>query len=93
YIRAIEHQGLAVLGEEHPTRRQQIGETMMLGLRLMEGVDLSAFARRFGQSFEELYPEALDTLMAEGLLILQGEHLRLTPKGVLLSNEVFAEFL
>lgn len=93
YIRAMENHDTAVLGEERPTLRQQVGETVMLGLRLMKGMDLSAFALRFGHTLQDLYPQSLNALIADGLLSLEDGSLKLTPRGILLSNEVFAEFL
>ena len=93
YIEAVKCQGSAVCEEERPTLFQQAGETIMLGLRLMDGLDLSDFAHRFNCSLEKIYPEALDNLITEGLLSSQGKYLKLTPKGILLSNEVFSEFL
>lgn len=65
----------------------------MLGLRLIEGLDLPAFAHRFGRTLEEAYPETLLRLMDADLLCQEGDRLYLTHKGILLSNEVFAEFL
>ncbi len=59
------------------------GERFFLGLRLNEGVeaDWSPFA------------PAVEEFARQGLLEIDGKRLRLTPRGVLLSNEVFAEFI
>lgn len=93
YLRAMRQRGTALCGGEHPTPRQQMGETIMLGLRLIEGLDLPAFAHRFGRTLEEAYPETLPRLMDADLLCQEGNRLYLTHKGIFLSNEVFAEFL
>ena len=55
-------------------------ERFFLGLRLMEGI-------------EPVLSEPVERLMREGLLEASGSRLRLTARGVLLSNEVFAEFV
>lgn len=70
-----------------------IGETIMMNLRLLEGIDLKAFQERFGINLQDEYAETLDKLQALNVLKIEENHLRLTAKGVLLSNEVFQEFL
>ena len=66
-------------------------EAFFLGLRLNRGVDLQAIARRVGLP-EEL-ANTLAQLCAEGLLEREGEVVRLSERGRLLSNEVFQRFL
>ncbi len=57
-------------------------EPYFLGLRLTEGVPLPSSL-----------PLNIQHFLTEGLLEKSATHLRLTPRGILLSNEVFAEFL
>ena len=74
--------------------RMAMGETMMLGLRLLE--ECVAFQR-----FQALHGVALQTIFADELTQLQNKQLievdetrvRLTPRGLLLGNQVFAQFL
>lgn len=66
-------------------------EAFFLGLRLNSGVDLQAIALRFGLP-EELR-DTIAQLWGEGLLEREGEVVRLTERGRLLSNEVFERFL
>lgn len=68
-------------------------DTAILGLRLNEGVDLDAFARRHGAELDALAGAALTELEALGLVERVGGRLRLTPRGRLLSNEVFLRLL
>lgn len=63
-----------------------VSERLFLGLRLREGVCLSAEER-------ERFNEAIEQLVASGLLELEGARLRLTSRGLLLSNEVFQAFV
>ncbi|GAK60006.1 oxygen-independent coproporphyrinogen III oxidase [Candidatus Vecturithrix granuli] len=70
-----------------------IGETIMMNLRLIEGIDLTAFSRRFGIALEEFHVNTLDKLYDLNLIERYKNHIRLTFRGVLLSNEVFQEFL
>ncbi len=80
--------GLQPLGRE-----EQMEETMFLGLRLAEGVNLRLFQERFGVSAGELYGEQIRESMEEGLLEIRGENLVLTGRGVDISNYVMAKFL
>jgi putative oxygen-independent coproporphyrinogen III oxidase len=75
----------------------EIGETMMMGLRLIhEGVSNSVFQNRFGKSITQLFNTPIVRLESSGLLEWAGEEgdiLRLTQKGRLLGNQVFKEFI
>ncbi len=68
-------------------------ENFFLGLRLNRGVDLREVAARFGPEALHSAKPAIDDLVANGLLQRDGDHIRLTSRGRLLSNEVFAAFL
>ena len=70
-----------------------VGETLMLGLRMLEGVDTDAIQRRFGVDPLEYYAEEIARLVARGLLVKDKRRLRLTPLGVRLANDVFVEML
>jgi oxygen-independent coproporphyrinogen-3 oxidase len=66
-------------------------ETFFLGLRLNRGVDLQTIALRLGLPAE--MEDTIAQLCAEGLLEREGNILRLSERGRLLSNEVFQRFL
>jgi len=75
-------------------REAEIGETMMMGLRLtQEGVSNQAFCQRFGQTLDEVFPAQIEELQRYGLLEWAGERLRLTSQGRLLGNQVFMRFI
>ena len=79
---------------EQLSQDETMGETMMLGLRLAEGVDLEAFAQRFGVRAEERWEQVIASLTAQGLVECVGGHLRLTePKGLFLASEAMSAFL
>ncbi len=75
------------------TRKDEISETMILGLRLTEGVDLQRFEKTFSQRAEDLFAEEIETYRRAGLLELNGRHLRLTDHGFDVSNLVMSSFL
>ena len=79
-------------------RGTEIGETMMMGLRLtQEGVSRCTFQQRFGQDLQDVFAQPIEELIGFGLLEWYGEgegqHLRLTPHGRLLGNQVFYRFI
>jgi oxygen-independent coproporphyrinogen-3 oxidase len=95
YTRALESGGAAAAraGERVPTEAQRVGEALFTGLRRVEGVELPAFRTRFGVDPLERYAASLRDAFAAGLLEVVGQRLRLTTRGVLLSNEVFQSFV
>lgn len=74
-----------------PERRHE--EAWFLGLRLNRGVSISALSREFGNRLVHRALETVAKLTERGLLTNDGETVRLTPQGRLLSNDVFQEFL
>jgi oxygen-independent coproporphyrinogen-3 oxidase len=74
-------------------RRTQLVETVILGLRLTAGLDLTAFVDRFGERAELRWATTIAELEALGLLQTGNGALRLTRRGRLLGDEVFARFL
>ena len=53
------------------TRENEIEETMFLGLRMMEGVDLDRFAETFSVRAEDLYADVIGPLAKQNLLIIE----------------------
>ena len=62
-------------------------EQLLMNLRLAEGIDLDAYRERWGRCVDE---ERMAALVEQGLLCLEGERLRATPRGRLLLNSVIA---
>ena len=75
------------------SRREAMEEFFFLGLRQMKGVSLIDFAEEFGEDTIEWFNEAIDQNVRDGLLIQEGGQLRLTKKGIDVSNLVFERFL
>ena len=74
-------------------RAMALEETFFLGLRLNRGVELPEVARQFGDAALDAVRPAMAELVASGLLQSDGNSIRLTTRGRLLSNEVFQAFL
>jgi oxygen-independent coproporphyrinogen-3 oxidase len=72
----------------------EMGETMMMGLRLVqEGVEFERFRDRFGLDLRQRFGDELVELQELGLLQEDRERIRLTRRGRLLGNQVFLRFL
>ena len=93
YTRLIEAGQSAVAGSEDIRRALEMGETMMLGLRLTEGVSFASFETRFGVKMTDVYSGELDELGEQGLVVVDEAGVRLTRRGWLLGNRVFGAFL
>lgn len=75
------------------TVREQMEEFMFLGLRMMLGVSVRKFADIFGTPMKTVYGETIDKLCSQRLLAQDEEHIRLTARGIDVSNYVMAQFL
>jgi oxygen-independent coproporphyrinogen-3 oxidase len=75
------------------SRANALEECFFLGLRLNRGVDLRDIVANFGQPTLDNVSPAMVDLVADGLLQRDGDFIRLTSRGRLLSNEVFQSFL
>jgi len=93
YIAAIRSRQSAVTELEHIDTRLEMGETMMMGLRLAEGVSDEQFSTRFSVHLVDACGAEISTLQRQGLLLWDGCSVRLTAQGRLLGNQVFARFL
>ena len=67
YVRRIEAGQSAVADLEVIGRELEMGETMMLGLRLTEGVTFSRFEQRFGVAMTEIYAQELTRTRRAGI--------------------------
>jgi oxygen-independent coproporphyrinogen-3 oxidase len=74
-------------------RDEAFEESLFLGLRLSEGVDLGLLRTQFGDGLLHDAMPALLEVRDAGLLEIAGDCVRLTPQGRLASNEVFSRLL
>lgn len=79
----------------HLSQKERMEEFMFLGLRLSEGISLRDFREQFETGLFEVYGTVLPKLEEEGLILFysEGKKVRLTSRGVDLSNYVLAQFL
>jgi oxygen-independent coproporphyrinogen-3 oxidase len=82
-----------VVGAEDVTPELAMADTMILGLRLAVGIDAREFLRRHGRDLRAVYGSIVDEFVGYGLLEATDTRVRLTPRGRLLSNELFQRLL
>lgn len=75
------------------SQQTALEETFFLGLRLNRGLDLNRITGGFGEEPVAALSATIAELVDSGLLERQGNSIRLTPRGRLLSNEVFERFI
>ena len=75
------------------TENSRMEEYMFLGLRMMRGVSMEGFEKRFGKTMEEIYGSVIQSYEKQGLLRRENGWLRLTERGIDVSNQIFADFL
>jgi oxygen-independent coproporphyrinogen-3 oxidase len=93
YIARVQAGGSPRAGSETISPDMARAETMFLGLRLLqEGVSADEFAARHGRPLDVFAPQIAE-LIGLGLLERVGRRVRLTPRGRLLSNQVFIRFV
>ena len=82
------HENIEIL-----TKEDAMEEFMFLGLRKMAGVDVMDFQRRFGVPIENVYAKEIEHNIDKGLLIRQGDMLKLTEYGIDICNTVMSDFI
>ena len=94
WLAMVEAKGHAGEAMDPVAARERADEMVMMGLRLSEGLDIDAVARRTGVAASAiLAPEPVERLIASGHLARDGPVIRATDKGVPVLNSVLAELL
>lgn len=93
YLSRINADGNAIEFEETPTPKEAFSESLALGLRLTSGVDLRQFSLHYGSLAVEPVIDRIRHLRETGYYHLDGQRLRLTKRGRLLSNDAIARIL
>ncbi|MCG6922867.1 MAG: radical SAM family heme chaperone HemW [Acidobacteria bacterium] len=93
YCRAVEEGRGPLAGERVLDARERAQDALLTGLRRTEGVDLATLRHRHGIDPSVEWADALGEVAQAGLVETAGDRLRLTDRGMLLSNEVFRIFV
>ena len=95
YIENISNDNISknVIIEEEQSKEDKMKEYMMLGLRKLNGINITEFRRKFGLSPLYLYNKELTKLVREDLIRIDINNIRLSKKGLDLANIVWEEFV
>lgn len=93
YVRAVRAGRAAHVELEALPPDRRARETAMLNLRLREGIRRHAFAERFGVDPAALFAEAIGKHAAAGMIEVDTDGIRLTPRGLLVADAVMADFV
>ena len=78
---------------EEQTLEDMQKEYMLLGLRKIEGINIQKFKNKFAQNPIFIFKEQLSKLVDEELIVIDGNEIKLTNKGLDLANIVWEEFI
>ncbi|NBG87929.1 radical SAM family heme chaperone HemW [Isachenkonia alkalipeptolytica] len=93
YHRMIQAEEKPLAGEELLSDRERLKESLMLGLRLREGIDMDYLEERYKTPVDDTVKQKLRGFEKKELIQTREGRLRLTSKGLYLSNSVFREIL
>lgn len=94
YVEAAK-QGFPRLEQFEISREEAMEDFVMVGLRMLDGIRTADFYAQFAEDLEQVFAEPLRKMLEAGLLVAHEDHggYRLSERGVLFGNEVFAEFV
>lgn len=93
YNNALKQGLFPIANEEAIPLSEQIQDAIFLGLRLIAGINLTNFKTRYQVDLLEKYQQIIQKHQKNGLLNIEENNLKLTPKGLFLSNEVMVDFI
>ena len=83
-----------IIIEEKQTKRDQMNEYIILGLRMSNGVSLDKFERKFQENLSDIYWNSIIKLIQDNLVVIDdNRYLKLTKKGLDYANIVWEAFL
>jgi oxygen-independent coproporphyrinogen-3 oxidase len=90
YIKTVLEGKKPLAFTEYLKKEEAFEDKILMGLRLQEGISLASIKERFGA---KLRPDKLDSLIDGGFLEFSGDLIRLSKKGILVSNELIMRLL
>ncbi len=90
YVSMIENSDSTIVASEEINLASEVS---FLSLRMNRGLNLSEYQSRFGIDLRTKFAVEISRLSDDGLVLFEGEILKLTRKGMVFSNEVFSVFV
>ena len=82
-----------IIIEEVQNKNQKMNEYIILGLRKIDGISIQKFENTFNENPIILYRKEFQKLYEEKLIVIDGDIIRLSNKGLDLANIVWEEFV
>lgn len=92
YIHSISEGHIPIENIEFIDTNEKMSEFMLLGLRLVDGIEKKKFRDIFGIHINHIFGKQLESLKNRGLIQFNKDNIMLTSKGLDLANQVFIEF-
>lgn len=93
YVAMVERNASPLVEDRSLTEADRRAEAVFLGMRMMAGLKTNEFRELFGVDLRTVHADDLENFQQAGLIEFDGDLLKLTRAGALLSNEVFAAFM
>lgn len=93
YIKGVNSRSLILSEDSYLSRENELEESIFLGLRLNEGIDLNKLSKEFGIDLERKNKKKLEHLTLQGFVEQEGSIVKLTKKGMDLANAIIVELI
>ena len=93
YVEMIESGESPVVEHSELSKDDLRAEAVFLRMRLMKGLNVREYQQLFGVDIREEHREDFGRFEEAGLIEFEGDQVRLTRAGALMSNEIFARFV
>lgn len=93
YCRFIEEKNEAIIASEHLENEASFRESVVMGLRMVEGISRQDLLERYGLDLAKYYGDTLERLQRAFLVERTSTHLRLSPRGRQVANSVLADLV
>ena len=82
-----------IVFHENQDKDSMMKEYMLIGLRKIDGIDITDFKAKFSENPIYIFRNELNKLVNEDLVVVDESHVKLTNKGIDLANQVWMEFV
>lgn len=93
YIEKISNNISVIIERYKNSIEDEMEEFVFMGLRMVSGIDLLKFEKKFGVDINSIYKEIIEKNIKDGLLVVKENKMFLTAKGMELSNSVMSDFI
>ena len=93
YVDAVERDAPAAESRRHLSLDEQLGDSLITGLRLVDGIRLAPLEERYGMDLRARYGAEVRRFVDAGWMVDAGDRWRLTRTGMLVSNDVLSTFV